>query len=512
MSQIGFPLLSLMIWLPALGAALLLLLGRSAGSMLSIAFIASLGSLVCAGVMVALFSPALATPQLIDVLTWVPAWGLSYYVAVDGISLWLVVLTTIMMPFAILAASEGAQRERAGQYALLLLLETGILGAFLARDLILFYVFFEATLIPTAIMLVLFGGPERRRAATKFFLYTFAGSVFMLLSIIAVALAYAKQIGSMTFSYDMLLASFGSTAGSSIAMDVWTSRLLFFGFLIAFAVKIALWPFHTWMPFLHEQTPADGSVDVGAVLLKVLGGYGMLRFALGLFPAAAQWAAPAVAVLAVIGIIYGAWLAYGQRDMKMVLAFSSVSHLAFVVLGIFSLNTQGMSGAVLQLVNYGLTTGALFLAVAALEQRYGTRQIRELGGLWAAMPVFGGILLALVLASIGLPGLNGFVGEFMVLQGSWLSVALGWRFTMVAVLGVILAAAYLLRMYKETFMGPLPGRLDGASELNRTQLMPLVVLLILMLVIGLFPNLLFGPMQPSIEQLAQALNAVLASQ
>lgn len=512
MSQIGFPLLSLMIWLPALGALLVLVLGRNTGMSRSIAFIASLASLICAGVMVANFSPVLAGPQLIDMLVWVPAWGLSYAVGVDGISLWLVVLTTIMMPFAILAAADGSNREQAAPYALLLLLETGILGAFLARDLILFYVFFELTLIPTAIMLLLFGGPERRRAATKFFLYTFAGSVFMLLSIIAISLAYSSQIGIMSFSYDLLLASFGSTAGNAISMDVWTSRLLFFGFLIAFAIKIALWPFHTWMPLLHDQTPIDGSLDVGAVLLKVLGGYGMLRFALGLFPAAAQWAAPAVAVLAVIGIIYGAWIAYGQRDMKMVLAFSSVSHLAFVVLGIFSLNTQGMSGAVLQLVNYGLTTGALFLAVAALEQHYDTRQIRDFGGLWMVMPVFGGILLAIVLASIGLPGLNGFVGEFMILQGSWLSLALGWRFTMVAVIGVILAAAYLLRMYKDTFMGPLPARLQEASELKRNQLMPLVILLVIMIVIGLFPNLLFGPMQPTIEQLAQALNAVLASQ
>lgn len=512
MSQIGFPLLSLMIWLPALGALLVLMLGRSAASMRSIAFGASLASLICAGAMVGMFSSGAAGPQLIDIFAWVPAWGLAYSVGVDGMSLWLVVLTTIMMPFAILALADGAHRERPGMYAALLVLETGILGAFLARDLILFYVFFELTLIPTAIGLMLYGGAERRRAATKFFLYTFAGSVFMLVSIIAIALSYASQVGSMTFAYDTLLISYGSTAGTAITMAPWLSRLLFFGFLLAFAIKIALWPFHTWMPLLHAQTPADGSLDVGAVLLKVLGGYGMFRFALSLFPAAAQWAAPAVAVLAVIGIIYGAWIAYGQQDMKMVLAFSSVSHLAFVVLGIFSLNLQGMSGALLQLVNYGLTTGALFLAVAALEQRYGTRQLRDFGGLWAAMPIFGGLLLAMILASIGLPGLNGFIGEFMILQGTWLSAALGWRFALVAVLGVILAAAYLLRMYKESFMGPLPGRLGEAYELNRSQLMPLLVLFVLMLVIGLLPNLLFTPMQSTLEQLSQALNAVLASQ
>ncbi|MDZ4719467.1 MAG: NADH-quinone oxidoreductase subunit M [Roseiflexaceae bacterium] len=514
MNSFGIPLLSIATWLPAIGA-LLMLFVRERSAQRLVALVASLAALVAALVVAVLFfqflyvSAAATGPQLTEQIGWVPTWGLTYTLTVDGISLWFFVLTAFMMPFAI-AATRAQQRPDAN-YALLLLLETGILGTFLARDLILFYAFFEFTLIPTALLLGIWGGAERNRAATKFFLYTFAGSVFMLLSIIGLYLVHGQQTGTYTFDYAAIAASLNGGAGAVLKLDPAAERLLFGGFFIAFAIKIALWPFHTWMPLLHSQTPADGSVDISAVLLKVIGGYGLIRFTLGLFPQAAQWAAPAIGVLAVIGILYGAWVAYTQQDMKALLAYSSVSHLSFVVLGIYALNAQGISGAIIQLVNYGITTSALFLAVAVLEGRFGTRRPRDLGGLWLVMPAFGAVTLTLVLASVGLPGLNGFIGEFTIIQGAWLSSALGWRFVGVAVIGVILAAVYLLTMFKHVFMGSLRVEQSNSVDISREQMLPLALLLIPIVVIGFYPNLIFDPIQPIVQQISQALSLAVAS-
>lgn len=511
MNQIGFPLLSLVTWLPALGALLLLVLPRDNSALIrQVALGVSGITLIAAIAVYGLFDPRASGFQLADSFSWVPSWGLGYSLAVDGLNLWLVLLTAFMMPFAFLASGRGALGNARASQVLLLVLETGILGTFLAQDLLLFYVFFEFTLIPTSLLLGIWGGAERTRAAAKFFLYTFAGSLFMLLAIIALYLLNGQATGLYSFGYTDLLNGLQSEAGPTMTLSDTTERLLFFGFFIAFAIKIALWPFHTWMPLLHAQTPADGSVDVGAVLLKLIGGYGMVRFTIGLFPEAALWAAPAIGVLAVIGIIYGAWVAYNESDMKQLLAYSSVSHLSFVVLGIYALNAIGVSGALLQMVNYGLTTGALFLAIGMLETRFQRRGMRDFGGLWKVMPAFGGLLLAFVLASIGLPGLNGFIGEFTIMQGAWLSAGLGWRFVAVAVLGVILAAAYLLHMFRLTFMGPLANEAH-AGEMTRNQLLQLGVLLIPMIVIGLYPNIVFAPMQPAVDLFAQSLNTVLAS-
>ncbi len=505
------PLLSLVTWMPALGA-LLMLVVHERSMQRTVALAASLVTLVLSIVVLVNFQQALIVNAMFagagfsEQISWVPTWGLSYYLAVDGINLWLMVLASFMMPFAIWAASTN-ERSNAN-YALLLLLETGILGSFLARDLILFYAFFEFTLIPTALLLGIWGGERRVEAATKFFLYTFAGSIFMLLSIIALYLLHGQSTGVFTFDYATILAAIN---GGVFRIDPAVERLLFGGFFIAFAIKIALWPFHTWMPLLHGQTPADGSVDLAAVLLKVIGGYGLIRFALPLFSSSALWAAPAIGVLAVIGVLYGAWVAYGQRDIKQLLAYSSVSHLSLVVFGVFALNAISVSGALIQLINYGLTTGALFLAVAMLEEHVGTRQPREMGGLWLVMPTFGGLLLAMILASIGLPGLNGFVGEFAVLQGAWISAALGWRYVLVVVLGVILAAVYMLAMFRHSFMGPLRAQYAAIGDLPRSKLVPLAVLLVAMVAIGIFPNPIFNSIQPSLGQFAAILSATLTS-
>jgi NADH-quinone oxidoreductase subunit M len=498
-------LLSIATWLPALGA-LLLLFVRERGAQRILALGVSLATLAAAVAAFGSYNVAQSGLQLVEKIAWVSSLGLNYYLGVDGINLALLVLTALMMPFAINATST---ENRAGTaYSLLLLLETGIIGTFLAQDLILFYAFFEFTLVPTALLLGIWGGEERSKAAATFFIYTFAGSLFMLVAIISLYLINSQQSGVATFEYPFIRAAL---EGGTTRLLPETERLLFGGFFIAFAIKIALWPFHTWMPLLHSQTPGDGSVDIAAVLLKVIGGYGLVRFTLTLFPDAAEWAAPAIGVLAVIGTLYGAWVAYSQTDMKRLLAYSSVSHLSFVVLGIFALNQQGISGALLQLVNYGITTGALFLVVAALEARFGTRNPKKLGGLWRTMPNFGGVTLILVLASIGLPGLNGFVGEFIIMQGAWLSPALGWRYMSIGVIGVILAAIYMLVMYRQVFMGQTRADRSEMAEIEQSKLMPLTLLLIPVIVIGMYPNLILGPMQPTVAQIAQVLSAALAS-
>jgi NADH-quinone oxidoreductase subunit M len=297
----------------------------------------------------------------------------------------------------------------------------------------------------------------------------------------------------------------------TLALDATTGRLLFAAFFLAFAIKVPLWPFHTWLPLAHTEAPTAGSVILAGVLLK-LGGYGFIRFNLQLFPEAARFFAPAIGVLAVIGILYGAMVSFAQTDMKKLVAYSSVSHLGFVVLGIFSLNQQGISGAVLQMINHGLSTGALFLVVGFIYERRHTREMAAFGGLWKVMPIYGGLALAMVMSSVGLPGLNGFIGEYTIMQGAWLAPVLGWKFVFPSVIGVIFAATYLLRMYKLTFMGELTNPANAElKDITRLEIGMLAALLVPIVVIGFYPNLLFGPMQPAVQQIAQNLTSVLAN-
>ncbi len=504
----GVPLLSLMIWLPALGALAVLALPReNVAAQRSVSLGAALLALAAAIGAALLFDPARAGFQLVESIVWVPSWGISYTVSVDGVSLWLAVLTAFLTPVALAASWGTIERQERAFHALVLFLASGLFGVFTAQDMLLFYVFFEFTLVPTALLIGIWGGAERRYAAIKFFAYTFSGSVFLLLGIIGLYLLHGQATGVYTFDIATILASLQL---GLLQLDAGAERLIFGLFFIGFAVKAPIWPFHTWMTTAHAEAPSSGVVDVIGLLIKI-GAYGLIRFNVQLFPATAAWAAPAVGVLAVIGALYAAWIAYQQTDMKRLLAYASVSHLGLIVLGIFALNAQGIAGAVAHMVNSALTTGALFLVVGMLAARRGSRELKAFGGLWKATPWLGSLTLLLALGSIGLPGLNGFVSEFAMLQGAWRSPGLGWRYALPALFSVIFAAVYLLHMYRTAFMGETPPELAQAPDVRPRELALLVVLAAPVVVFGLYPNLLFGPMQQSVTQIAEGTLPFLAS-
>jgi NADH-quinone oxidoreductase subunit M len=421
-------------------------------------------------------------------------WNIDYYLGIDGTSLLLVLLTTFLTPIAIFS-SWAAIEERVKEYMIFfLLLEVGMVGVFVALDLFLFYIFWEFSLVPMYLLVGIWGGANRIYAAIKFFLYTMAGSILMLLAILWLGIELE------TFSYTDMLGKVPAAA----------QGLLFLAFAAAFAIKVPVWPLHSWLPDAHVEAPTAGSVILAGVLLK-LGTYGFLRFNLGLFPEAARQYAPTIAVLAVIGIIYGAIVSYPQKDVKKLVAYSSVSHLGFVMLGLFALNAQGIQGAVLQMINHGLSTGALFLLVGMIYERRHTRELAQFGGLWKIMPLYGTIMLIVSLSSMGLPGLNGFVGEFAILLGAWGAGQPGGSFgsyiyAALASLGVILAAVYMLWMFQKMFLGKVENPAnEGLADLNWREIAVMVPLVIMIFWIGLYPAPFFNLMSPAVNQLVQVL-------
>ncbi|MBP1467273.1 NADH-quinone oxidoreductase subunit M [Candidatus Chloroploca sp. M-50] len=513
------PILSLVLWLPALGALLLLTVPRRSDELarriaLAVAVVTFLVSLT----LPLRFVPESAlgagpvTMQFAETVPWLPSWGISYSVAIDGVSLWLVMLTTFLTPIVVLSTWDSVHKEVRNFQILLLLLTTAMLGVFMAQDLLLFYIFWEFTLIPMTFLIGIWGGSNRVYAARKFFLYTFAGSVLMLLAVIGLYVLHRESIAVSQPGYQGTL-NFGAIVtdlrSGAFVLETATERLLFGAFFLAFAIKVPLWPFHTWLPDAHVEAPTAGSVVLAGVLLK-LGGYGMIRYCLTLFPEASRWAAPAIGVLAVIGIIYGAIVAFAQTDMKKLVAYSSVSHMGFIVLGIFALNSEGITGAIIQMISHGLSTGALFLIVGVLYERRHTREMAAYSGIWTVMPIYAGITLLVALSSAGLPGLNGFIGEFVIMQGAFLSPELGWPFMAFAVLGVVLAAIYLLKFYREVFMGEVNEASTGLPDLNQRELVTLVALCIPIVIIGLYPGFLFGPMQSSVAEVVNGLVPVVA--
>jgi NADH-quinone oxidoreductase subunit M len=426
----------------------------------------------------------------------VSGWTIRYFMAVDGLSNLLLLLTTFLTPIAILSTWTAVEERVKDFMIFFLLLEVGMTGVFLAQDLFLFYIFWEFTLVPMYFLIGIWGGPRRIYAAIKFFLYTMAGSILMLLAILWLGL-YGN-----TFSLPELVAKGG--------IDPQTQLWLFAGFGLAFAIKVPMWPLHSWLPDAHVEAPTAGSVILAGVLLK-MGTYGFLRFNLSLFPVASINAAPFIAVLAVIGIIYGAMVSYAQKDVKKLVAYSSVSHLGFVMLGLFALNSLGIQGAILQMVNHGLSTGALFLLVGMVYEQTHTRELSVYGGLWKIMPVFGSLTLIVALSSMGLPGLNGFVGEFTILLGAWgagqTAVYGSVLFAAFAALGVILAAVYMLYMFQKMFLGP-----EGAvtkehhlRDLNWREILTLTPILVLIFWIGLYPKPFFALMAPAVDKLVATL-------
>jgi NADH-quinone oxidoreductase subunit M len=478
--------LTALVLLPVAAAIVIALVpGRRREIHLSLGIALSVFPLALAAYLFWVFEPS-AGFQYVERATWYEPWGIDWHLGVDGISLPMVVLTTILVPIA-LAASTSIQSRIKEFVIYTLLLEAALIGAFLALDLFLFFVFFEAMLVPMYFIIGIWGAERRIYAAVKFFIYTAFGSALMLAAIIGLALTHVDQTGSASFALSDL---------AGLDLTVGTERLFFAAFAIAFAIKVPLFPFHTWLPDAHVEAPTAGSVLLAAVLLK-LGTYGLLRFNLALFPEASVDAIPIMAVLAVIGIIYGAVVAIVQPDLKKLVAYSSVSHLGFIVLGTFALTSGGLQGAVIQNVNHGLTTGALFLLVGMIYDRRHTKKIADFGGLQKTMPLLAGFFLFMTFASIGLPGLNGFVGEFLVLIGSFPALP---SLTVIAAFGVVLAAIYLLWAYERVFTG-VPEKEENKilSDLSVREIALLAPLAILVLVIGLYPNLLLDKITPSTE-------------
>ena len=484
-----FPLLSALVVAPAAGAVIVSLLPKDRPEAArALAILTTLVASVLSIVVLVGFDTGDAGFQLGERYAWIDDFGIGWNLGVDGISLFLVVLTGLLFPIAVIAVRP--HHDAKAYLAWLLLLEAGCLGVFVALDLFLFFVMFEIVLVPMYFLIGGWGYGERVYAALKFFLFTMLGSAFMLVGIITLAFLHQRATGVLTFDLVTLAEAQGVVTET-------TARWLFLAFAVAFAVKVPVFPLHTWLPDAHTQAPTAGSVILAGVMLK-LGTYGFLRFGLYLFPEAAAYFAPALVTLGVIGIIYGAIVAAMQRDLKRVVAYSSVAHLGFIVLGTFAFTTEGLSGGVIQMVNHGVSTGALFLLVGMISDRRHTREISQLGGLQKAAPLLAGVFTVVMLSSIGLPGLNGFVGEFLVLIGSfptrrWWSV--------VATAGVILAALYLLWAYQRVFHGEPEGDNATMPDMTRRELAVMAPLLAAIVFLGVYPKPVLDRIEPAVERL-----------
>jgi NADH-quinone oxidoreductase subunit M len=483
-------LITLTIALPLFGALALAFLEPDERATRLIGLIASVGAFVTAVVLAFRFDVGNAEFQLAEQVAWIPAIGATFHVSLDGVGLVLVLLTTLLTPL-ILVASFGSVTDRLkGYVAAFLVLEAAVLGVFVAQDLLLFYVFFELTLVPMYLIIGIWGGTQRKYAAVKFFLYTFLGGLLMLVAI----LYLFSQTG--TFAYTDVLA---------LQLDPTVQRWLFAAFLIAFAVKTPLFPVHTWLPDAHTEAPTGGSVFLAGVLLK-MGTFGLLRYALPFFPDATVEFAPWLLGVSVIGILYGAIVALMQADIKKLIAYSSVSHMGFVVLGTFALNATATSASVVQMVNHGLSTGALFLLIGFLYERRHTRLIADFGGLAKQVPVMAGLWLVVSMSSLALPGLNGFVGEFPILLGTFQTSRVAGTF---AAFGVVLAALYLLWAYQRMFHGPLEGTANTTTtDLRPREIGVLAPLIVLIVAIGLYPKPLFDVVQPSVDRVLGEVGVV----
>ena len=486
-----FPLLNALIFVPVVGALVVALLPASRPDLarpLGTLFAAVGGALALA--LAWQFDAADPGFQFESTVSWIPALGISWNVGVDGISLWMVVLTSLVVP--IVLAGVDPHHNPKPYTAWMLLLQAGSVGAFVALDLFLFFVMFEVVLVPMYLLIAGWGYEGRRYAATKFFIYTMAGSALLLVAIIATAVLGSPDSG---ITFDLQTLAEGQLLGRN------TARLCFVAFAIAFLVKVPVVPLHTWLPDAHTEAPTAGSVVLAAVLLK-LGTYGLLRFGLYLFPEASDWAAPVLVTVGVVGVIWGAITAAMQRDLKRLVAYSSVAHMGFIVLGIFAFTAQAIGGGVIQMVNHGISTGALFLLVGMLYERRHTRQIDELAGIQSAAPVYAGVFTLIMLSSVGVPGLNGFVGEFLILIGSF-ETRRWW--TVIAATGVILAALYLLWAYQRVFHGPPAAADRQTADLRRGELATLAPFVIAAVALGVYPKPLLNVVEPAADKLLEHL-------
>ena len=483
-------LLSLVTFLPVVGILIILFLKQEQKNAIrTVALVVSVATFAVSLPLFFKFDKAVGTFQFEEKFTWIAKYNISYHLGIDGISLLLLLLTTFLTPLCVLCSWKAIENRVKEFMILMLALEVGMSGVFVSLDLFLFYVFWEAMLIPMYFLIGVWGGPRRIYAAVKFFLYTLVGSLLML---VAILFLYSK-----TGSFDL-----PGMYGLHLTLGV--EKWLFAAFFLAFAIKVPMFPFHTWLPDAHVEAPTAGSVILAGVLLK-MGTYGFLRFNLPLFPHASKAAAPLIATLAIIGIIYGALVSMMQKDIKKLVAYSSVSHLGFCMLGIFAFNIQAMEGSLIQMVNHGLSTGALFLCVGLIYERHHKRQIADYGGIAKIVPGFSAVFLIVCLSSLGLPGLNGFVGEFLVLLGTF-HVNKLWA--TLAASGVILAAVYLLWMIERVLFGPLKHEENkDLADMNRREWVYMIPVLLLIVLIGVFPMPFLSRMEATLQQL---LSQVLA--
>jgi NADH-quinone oxidoreductase subunit M len=493
--EVTFPILTSLIALPAAGAILLLFVrpgeDRDVNDALvrKIALVVSLLVFVETLLLWSRFASGSAEFQFVERHDWIPAFGITYAVGVDGISLFLLVLTGFLTPLALLGSWESVHTRTRTFCATVLLLESAMIGVFVSLDLFLFYVFWDAMLVPMYFLIGIWGYDRRTYAAVKFMLYTMAGSVLMLLAILGMAYLHYTTTGVYSFDLIKLYA---------LKVPLNAQFWFFLAFTLAFAIKVPLFPFHTWLPDAHVEAPTAGSVILAGVLLK-MGTYGLVRFSFPLFPEAATLFAPYLSALAVIGIIYGALVAMVQPDMKKLVAYSSVSHLGFVVLGIASMNTQGVQGAVYQMLNHGISTGGLFLIVGMLSDRRHTRLIAEYGGLKQVMPHLVAVFLIITLSSIGLPGLNGFVGEFLILLGAFRTDP---KMAAFAASGVILSATYMLWMFQRVNYGAVTNEKNKSlRDLTTREWVVIVPIVAVAILMGVLPGLFLRPIEPSVNRM-----------
>lgn len=497
----GFGLLSVLMGIPLLGAILVAMIPEQYSKAIkSVSLVISLAAFAVSLMVVGKFQSGTYHFQLVEFVPWIDKLGVHYRVGVDGVSLWLVVLSTFLNVISVWFSFYVEKRVKT-YFVMINVLLTAMLGVFLSLDLILFYTFFEASLIPMAVLIWIWGGSKRNYAAVKFFIYTFAASIFMLVAMIVLAKLTADVTGYWTFD---LVAIQGNVANGKLWVGeaLKLQPFLFWAFAIAFMVKCPMFPFHTWLPDAHTEAPTAGSVILAGVLLK-MGTYGFLRFCLPLFPEQVKANAIVFMVLAVFGIIYGAIVAAVQDDVKKLVAYSSVAHMGFVMLGIFSLTHTGLVGGAYQQLNHGISTGALFLLIGLLYERIHTRLFKDMGGLKARMPVFAALFLIVMLSSVGLPGLNGFVGEFLAMQGAWESsivraFGLNPALPVLAGIGVILAAVYLLWMFQKVFYGELNPKLEKLKDLKVWESAMVGCLVLLTVWGGMAPNTFMQPMEKAL--------------
>ncbi|MGO9015326.1 MAG: NADH-quinone oxidoreductase subunit M [Dissulfurispiraceae bacterium] len=484
-----YPVLSTVIFLPILGALLIFLTKRSSETFIKwMALAVSIINFVLSLPLFTSFDKTTAAMQFVEKREWIPAWGIHYSLGVDGISVLFVLLSTLLTILCVTVSWKSIKLKTKEFYAALLLIEGSMIGVFCSLDMFLFYIFWEAMLIPMFLLIGVWGGPNRVYAAIKFFLFTLVGSVLMLIGIIVLYLNTGN-------SFDVLKMM---ETNYPFNLQV----MLFWAFFAAFAVKVPMFPVHTWLPDAHTEAPTAGSVILAGILIK-MGAYGFLRFSMPILPEATKAMAPAMMILSVIGIIYGAVICLGQTDLKRLIAYSSVSHMGFVTLGIFALNMQGLQGGILQMINHGIVTGGLFLCIGMVYDRTHTRQIADYGGAASVFPVYAALFMVLTLASIGLPGTNGFIGEFLIILGGFTTSKLMGT---LSATGIIIGAAYMLWLYQRVFFLEINPKMQGHKDIDLREILTLLPLILLVFWIGVYPNTFLSFMDVSVQHLIARVN------